>query len=73
MASNCIPSLNSDHLAQRREWTEQPVSGLRTVWIVTTQKLGDGALYICIDSRVVYRGLKLWIAQWAAQDWTIHA
>ena len=41
--------------------------------MVITKEPGDGILNICRDSWAVYRGLTLWIAQWATQEWTIHA
>ena len=41
--------------------------------MVITKELGDGILNICMDSWAVYRELALWIAQWATQEWTIHA
>ena len=53
---------------QSSQWAE-----LRAVWMVITQEPGNSALNICTDSWAVYRGLTLWIAQWATQDWTIHA
>jgi len=41
--------------------------------MVITKEPGDSTLNICTDSWAVYWGLALWIAQWATQDWTIHA
>ena len=41
--------------------------------MVITKEPGDGILNICTDSWAVYWGLTLWIAQWATQEWTIHA
>ena len=41
--------------------------------MVITKEPGDGILNICTDSWAVYQGLTLWIAQWATQEWTIHA
>jgi len=53
---------------QSIQWTE-----LRAVWMVITKETGDGILNICTDRWAVYLGLTLWIAQWATQEWTIHA
>ena len=41
--------------------------------MVITKEPSDGILNICTDSWAVYQGLTLWIAQWATQEWTIHA
>ena len=41
--------------------------------MVITKKPSDSVLNICTDSWAVYRGLALWIAQWATQEWTSHA
>ena len=41
--------------------------------MVITKEPGDGILNTCTDSWAVYRGLTLWIAQWATQECTIHA
>ena len=46
---------------------------LRAVWMVISKEAGDGILNICTDSWAVYRGLTLWIAQWATQEWTVRA
>uniref|UniRef100_A0A669QJJ3 ribonuclease H n=1 Tax=Phasianus colchicus TaxID=9054 RepID=A0A669QJJ3_PHACC len=53
---------------QSSQWAE-----LRAVWMVIPKEPGDGILNTCTDSWAVYRGLTLWIAQWATQEWTIHA
>ena len=53
---------------QNSQWAE-----LRDAWMVTTKEPGDGILNICTDMWAVYWGLTLWIAQWATQEWTIHA
>ena len=53
---------------QSSQWAE-----LQAMWMVITKEPGDGVLNICTDSWAVYRGLTLWIAQWATQEWTIHA
>ncbi|XP_052553514.1 uncharacterized protein LOC128087697 [Tympanuchus pallidicinctus] len=52
---------------QSSQWAE-----LRAVWMGITKEPGDGILNICTDSWAVYRGLTLWIAQWATQEWTVH-
>ena len=53
---------------QSSQWAE-----LRAVWMVITKEPSDGVLNICTDSWALYRGLTLWIALWATQEWTIHA
>jgi len=53
---------------QSSQWAE-----LQAMWMVITKEPGDGILNICMGSWAVYRGLTLWIAQWATQEWTIHA
>ena len=53
---------------QSSQWAE-----LRAMWMVITKEPGDNILNICTDSWAVYWVLTLWIAQWATQEWTIHA
>lgn len=53
---------------QSSQWAE-----LRAVWMIITKEPGDGILNICANSWAVYQGLTLWFAQWATQEWTIHA
>ena len=43
------------------------------MWMLITKKPGDGILNICSDSWAVYRGLTIWIAKWATQEWTVYA
>ncbi|XP_031318227.2 uncharacterized protein LOC116156322 [Camelus dromedarius] len=49
---------------QSSQWAE-----LWAVWLVLINK--PSPLQICTDSWAIYRGLTLWIPQWALQNWMI--
>lgn len=49
---------------QSSQWAE-----LRAAWLVLMNETGP--VHVFTDSWAVYRGLTLWLPQWASQEWMI--
>lgn len=51
-------------VGQSSQWAE-----LQVMWVVLTRE--SGQITVGTDSWAVFRGLTVWLPQWAAQDWEI--
>ncbi|XP_072822481.1 ribonuclease H-like [Vicugna pacos] len=54
---------------EKEEGQSSQRAELQAVWMVLMNE--PSPLQLCTDSWAVYRGLTLWIPQWALQDWMI--
>ena len=68
-----MPSLYENNVVLRGGWTDSQWAEVQAVWVVITQEPSDCIVNLCTNSWEVYRGLTLQIAQWATQNWMIHA